>query len=576
MRETKFETLTTPYAEKLDVSSPWNVYPRPQMQRDSFLSLNGEWSFAAKRGEDMPSEYTKKIVVPFPPESKLSGIEEFICPRKFLFYERKFTIPEGFIKDRVILHFGAVDQIADVYINGTHAVHNEGGYLPFSADITELLKPEGEQTITVRASDPLSHDYGWGKQKIERGGMWYTPVSGIWQTVWIESIPESPIESIKIHQTKDFAKIDIKCAAENKILFIEETNERIEFTADSVVYTPKEPQRWSPESPYLYHFRLSTKTDEVRGYFALREIGISTIGGKERLTLNGEPYFFSGLLDQGYFPDGIFLPATPEGYENDILTARSLGFNMLRKHIKIEPLTFYYFCDLYGMVVFQDMVNNSDYSFFLDTALPTVGLKKLLIPRKRSAAARAHFEEQMLKTAEHLYSCPSVLQYTIFNEGWGQFEADRMYSLLKREVPDKILDATSGWFREKLSDVDSHHIYFKIPTFKKTNGRPLFLSEFGGYSLRCDGHLFGSKNYGYKIYRSEEEFTEAFRELYEKGVIPKIRESGLCATVYTQLSDVEDETNGLMTYDRRLVKIDADVVKNINEKIYSEIKNLNE
>lgn len=572
MDKNVYETMRTPRASEIDKTSPWNVYPRPQMRRNSFFSLNGVWDFAITDSSDAPQEYTEKILVPFPPESLLSGIERNVGKRDRLHYRRSFTLPEGFIKESVILHLGAVDQVCDVYINGAHALHNEGGYIPFSVDITDLLR-EGENEIYLLVTDALSKIFPYGKQKKKRGGMWYTPVSGIWQTVWIESLPKNPITDIKITQTESNAKIKVNSKAEIKKIIIKNSGEIYEFTGDEVIIEPKEPKLWSPESPYLYEFTLETETDKIESYFALRSIGTGVFGDKARLTLNGKPYLFSGLLDQGYFPDGIFLPATPEGYEDDIRLAKSLGFNMLRKHIKIEPMYFYYLCDKLGMVVFQDMVNNSSYSFILDTAFPTIGINRTFPFRHKNARAREVFENTMLGTADLLHNCPSVLLYTIFNEGWGQFSADEMYKKLKAYDDTRIIDTASGWFKPRLSDVDSRHVYFRHPTIKNPDGKPLFLSEFGGYSLRIDNHLFGKKNYGYKLYESEENFAEAVKSLYLDGVLPLIRD-GLSATVYTQLSDVEDETNGLITYDRRKVKISTSIMKQINDTLYNELNNL--
>ena len=564
-----YPTLTTPRYDEIDPASSWNEYPRPQMVRDSFFPLNGYWDFAITGSADIPDTYEKSIVVPFPPESKLSGIQTEIKSGDKLHYRRKFKLPDGFIKDRILLHFGAVDQICDVYVNGKFVTHNEGGYIPFFADITNLMDgPEGEICVTV--TDENDDTYPYGKQKKKRGGMWYTPVSGIWQTVWIESLPKDHISSIKIDQTAKYAKFTVKSTAENIKLIIKETGDRIEVIDGEAIFRPEAPHLWAPEDPYLYHYEMSCGDDLVNGYFALREIGFTEVSGRARLTLNGEPYFFSGLLDQGYFPDGIFTPPSPASYEDDILAAKALGFNMLRKHIKIEPMIFYHLGDKLGIVVFQDMVNNSAYSFFLDTVLPTIGIKKTLPARHASKKKRAIFEKHMMDTAELLYNCPSVLQYTIFNEGWGQFSSEEMYTKLMQYDPSRIIDATSGWFRGKLSDTDSRHVYFKIPNIRRTDGKPLYLSEFGGYSLRCDGHLFGKKNYGYSLYKNEEDFTAAFVKLYKEGVLPLISSVGLSASVYTQLTDVEDETNGLLTYDRRKFKISKEQARAVNEELYRE------
>lgn len=567
MKDNVYKTLTTPYSDNLDTVSPWNIYPRPQLVRDSFLSLNGSWDFEITETDAIPDNYSKKILVPFPPESLLSGIEKRIPKNSYLAYRRFFTLPEGFVKKSVILHFGAVDQRCKVYVNGKQVGKNVGGYLPFSFDITDALT-DGENEITVIARDCLCKNLPYGKQKDKRGGMWYTPVSGIWQTVWIESLPEKPILSLKIEQNDKNAKITVNSEAETKRLTLLDSGKTYDFSDNSIVIEPDEAHTWTPDDPYLYRFTVETDSDRVESYFALRSLEIKTVAGKSRMCLNGKPFFFSALLDQGYFPDGIFLPATPDGYRDDILLAKRLGFNTLRKHIKIEPMVFYYLCDVLGMVVFQDMVNNSTYSFILDTALPTIGFKKFISSfRHRNKKRREIFISQMKKTAELLYNTPSVCLYTIFNEGWGEFEPDAAYRLLKEIDSSRFIDATSGWFYSKDSDLDSRHIYFKIPTVKKPNGRPYFLSEFGGFSLRIDGHLFGKKNYGYSIYPDKNSFTEAVRALFVDGTAPLI-EDGLSAIVYTQLSDVEDETNGLITYDRRVVKIDEDVMREANECLY--------
>ena len=290
-------------------------------------------------------------------------------------------------------------------------------------------------------------------------------------------------------------------------------------------------------------------------------------GGKKRITLNGEPYLFNGLLDQGYFPDGIFLPATSDGYKEDILTAKALGFNMLRKHIKIEPECFYYLCDTLGMAVFQDAVNNSDYSFLRDTLLPTIGLKRLSDKKlHKCKRARKIFTETALGMTAHLYNHPSVLYYTIFNEGWGQFSADEVYKIVKDSDKTRIIDATSGWFIRHKSDVESHHVYFKKLKAKSPRKRPVVISEFGGYSHRCEGHLFGDKNYGYKTFKSREEFEENVKKLYLCEVLPLVKK-GVSALVYTQISDVEDETNGFLTYDRRVLKVNPETFAEISKSL---------
>ena len=560
----KYSQLYTVYKDKMNTAAPWNEYPRQRLIRNSFMSLNGEWDFAVA-GKDIPEVFDEKILVPFPPESALSGICREIKRGKRLYYKRSFTLPDGFLRDRLILHFGAVDQIAEVYLNGEFVICHEGGYLPFCADITDLIC-EGENTVLVKVTDDLSHDYPYGKQRRRRGGMWYTPVSGIWQTVWLESVPKSYIEEIKITSNMHFATIKILGGEDKKRLTLKD-GKVYEFTGEEITIEPDVITLWSPDTPYIYDFTLESGEDSVKSYFALREIGVKEVNGIPRLTLNGKPYLFNGLLDQGYFPDGIYLPATSDGYRDDILLAKRLGFNTLRKHIKVEPDIFYTLCDRLGMIVFQDMVNNSGYSFIFDTALPTIGMKRfpdrLLHRKKRS---REIFKKHMIDEILYLDSHPSVLYYTLFNEGWGQFRADEMYAWAKAAAPDKIIDSTSGWFWQSNSDVDSRHVYFKPIKVDAPPTRPLVISEFGGYSHRVKGHLFGDANYGYSVCKTPVELYLAIEKLYLVEVKEAI-EKGASGFIYTELSDIEDETNGFVTYDRRKVKLDTTKAKAMMDEL---------
>ncbi len=561
--------LTTAYEEKMNKELPWNEYPRPSLVRNSFLCLNGLWDFAVTK-EKRAENYSEKILVPFPAESRLSGYCKEIPKGAFLHYKKDFSLPDGFIAERVILHFGAVDTICEVSLNGKRVGSHEGGYLPFSFDITELLAKENELTVTVR--DDLDKVYPYGKQTKKRGGMWYTPVSGIWQTVWIESVPKNYITKITVKTDTESAEICVFGGENKKKITLTESGEVFEFEGDKIRISPSDKRLWSPENPYIYNFVIESGEDKVSSYFALRSITSEVIKGIPRLCLNGKPYLFNGLLDQGYFPDGIFLPATSDGFRDDILTAKSLGFNMLRKHIKVEPEIFYYLCDTLGMVVFQDMVNNSGYSFILDTALPTVGLKRFPDNfRHRSKKSREIFLREMKATIEHTEKFPSVLYYTIFNEGWGQFCADKAYETAKALAPDKIFDATSGWFVRKKSDVDSRHVYFKAVKLGKLTDKPLVISEFGGYSHRISGHLSTEDNYGYKLYETREQFENGFINLYENEILPLVPK-GISALVYTQVSDIEDETNGLMTYDRRIVKVDRERTASLMQRLSESIE----
>lgn len=557
-----FNRLTTPFEENCDILKSWDVYPRPQMKRNSFFSLNGYWNIEFEVNNQ---KYTQDIIVPFPPESRLSGVSEDFSDVTSFKYIKKFNVEAAFLNDKAILHFGAVDQIATVYFNGNEIGCNHGGYLPFEFDVSKYIKC-GENVIVVDVVDKLDVNYPYGKQRKKRGGMWYTSISGIWQSVWLESVPDTYIKSIKISSVKNEVIIKIDGGEAKKKINI--CNEEISFVGDTVKYKVAEPIFWSPESPHLYNFEITSGKDKISSYFALRDISIAEFNGKQYITLNGKPYFFHGLLDQGYFSDGIYLPASPEGYKFDILKMKELGFNMLRKHIKIEPEIFYYYCDLYGMIVFQDFVNSGKYNFVIDTALPTAFLKTG-ITHYASKKRRKLFESNAIGTVNLLYNHPSVCYYTIFNEGWGQYNADKIYLKMKKQDSSRIWDTTSGWFRYKLSDVESKHIYFKPIKFTKKYKRPLVLSEFGGYSYKVAENSYNLiKNYGYRQCNMQFDFESDLKKLYVEEICEAIK-NGLCATVLTQISDVEDETNGLVTYDRRIIKVDKNIMLEISDKIFN-------
>ena len=561
-------TLTTPF-EKAVGDVPFSDHPRPQMQRDGYLSLNGEWSLTSfgKKGEGD----TKKITVPFPPQSKASGVYQTFDKKDTLVYVKKFTLPTDFKYENIILHFDAVDAVSVVFLNGKLLGKNTYGYLPFEFNITDLLK-DGENTLTVEVRDETNPLYPYGKQRIKRGGMWYTPISGIWQSVWLEGCAKNYIKELKLTPTLNEITIDTVGGDAKKHINISGVGE-YDYEGDSITVRIENPINWTPENPHLYYFELTAGKDKVKSYFALRTISVQGYQSYPVTALNDKPYFFNGLLDQGYYSDGIYLPSTPEGFKNDILRMKALGFNMLRKHIKIEPDLFYYYCDFYGMAVFQDMVNSGKYSFFIDTALPTLGLKKGFL-HGASERRKLLFENAAKGTISHLYNHPSVLQYTIFNEGWGQYDNFRLYDELRALDGTRLYDTASGWFRPKKSDFESEHIYFKPIKLKAKLKAPLFLSEFGGYSYKISDHSFNlSKTYGYKKFDEQKSFVLAMQNLYENEVLPAVK-NGLSAAVLTQVSDVEDETNGILTYDRQVQKLGVDDLKPIFDKISEEFENL--
>lgn len=548
---------------RVDYNIPWSSYPRPQMRREQYKILNGNWKC---NGKD--------ILVPYPPQSELSGYEGPV--EDVLEYEIVFVIPEDFTKERVLLHFGAVDQIAQVWVNGTFIGKHEGGYLPFTFDITEVVVRSGENRLFVKATDTLDLKYPYGKQCKKRGGMWYTPVSGIWKTVWLENVPDQYIEQIKI--IPDLTGIDLEVSVNGEVDIMTE----ISLSDGSIFSCQMEDSRarieidnpilWDVENPYLYEMKLRMGEDQVETYFALRTIGIEKKGNVNRVCLNGKPIFLHGVLDQGYFQDGIFLPKDETEYEQDVLRMKELGFNMLRKHIKIEPEAFYYACDRLGMLVVQDMVNSGSYSWTFDTALPTIGFKKRKDTKGKIDGEREQiFKEHMKGTLEHLHNHPSIIVYTIFNEGWGQFHSDAMYDLAKSWDSSRLFNTTSGWFAQKKNDFDSEHIYFKVIDLN-VKERPLFVSECGGYALPIEGHLFNPDNeYGYGKCKDSEDLTNRMEAMYRKMILPAIKK-GACGCVYTQLSDVEDEVNGIYTYDRQVCKVIKDKMQQMAEALYNEIE----
>ena len=553
--------LYTPSGERLMADSeriPWDAYPRPQLRRDSFFNLNGWWDLAiTQKGETIPERFEHRIRVPYCPESLLSGIHAVPPPRSFLWYRRTFALSDGFLNERVLLHIGAADQITTVYLNGRLVGEHRGGYDPISMDITDCLQTEN--VLVVRVFDDLnSVVLPYGKQKYKRGGMWYTPVSGIWQTVWLESVPAAYIRRLTVSTDADGATIVADGVSDGVVTITTPQGNILVPLQDGVARVDlPEPRLWCPEDPYLYEYTVDAGADSVQSYFAIRTLDIRHIDGIPRMCLNGKPIFFHAVLDQGYWSDGLFTPPEPTCYAWDIQKMQELGFNTLRKHIKVEAERFYYDCDRLGMLVWQDMVNNGHYSFLRDTALPTIGLKSLSDKHlHRSIASRAAFAEEMEKTVQLLANHPCVVGWTIFNEGWGQFDSEAMYCLLRQLDTTRFIDTASGWFKGAPSDVVSEHVYFK-PYRHRSADKPVFLSEFGGYSYKPQEHVFNrTHTYGYRMFDQVDAYMDAVEQLYREEIIPAVAK-GLCGAVYTQLSDVEDETNGLYSYDRRVCKVDV-------------------
>ncbi|MBR5570201.1 MAG: glycoside hydrolase family 2 [Oscillospiraceae bacterium] len=544
-------------------SAPWQIYPRPQMRRESFINLNGQWEFSLCH-----PHYDQTITVPFCPECDLSGISQHPEDGQYFWYRRAFALPP--FQGRVLLHIGAADQHLTCYVNDREAGTHSGGYENITLDITELV--QAENVLEFRCLDDLrDQSQPYGKQTLNRGGMWYTPVSGIWQTVWLEIVPKNHIRKLHIENHGYGVTIAIEPAMGGRVSV--PGLGQFPLVGGQVTIQPENPKLWSPEDPYLYDFTLETAEDRVESYFAIRCLESKEVDGIPRLCLNGKPYFFHGLLDQGYWPDGLFTPATPEAYAQDILAMKKLGFNTLRKHIKVEPEEFYYQCDKLGMLVFQDMVNNGQYKFLRDTALPTVGFQKRNDKNfHKDSQVRKTFLDAMTATVHQLKNHPCIVYWTIFNEGWGQFDSDRVYGKLRKLDSTRFIDSTSGWFRRKRTDVESLHIYFGPWSRLKPAKKPLVLSEFGGHTYGVEGHLFNpDKAYGYKTCKTLDDYQASVETLYRQRILPMIPK-GLCGAIYTQVSDVEDEINGVLTYDRQVCKLEEETMQTLAQDLQIAIK----
>ena len=568
--------MKTVWGNELDRNHVLEEYPRPQMVRDSYLNLNGVWKYAITETEAPPEEYDGEIVVPFSPESELSGVGRTVLPTQTLWYKRTLSLQEDFNKGRVLLHFGAVDQQANVYINGTEVGSHLGGYTPFSIDISSVLKEENTLVVKVRDSSDSSYQ-SRGKQKTARGGIWYTAQSGIWQTVWLESVPEDYIENIKITPLFDESEVELTVFSEKPLEC------RAQAAGNELTFFSNEPARlkipdfiaWTPENPHLYPLKVTMGKDSVDSYFGMRKFSVDADkNGVKRLFLNNEPYFHTGLLDQGYFCDGLYTAPSDEALLFDIQTAKNLGFNMLRKHIKIEPLRFYYHCDRLGMLVWQDMVNGGEeYNKLTITSPLITGVhwndKHYKWFARTNEKGREQYLRELDETVKHLYNAVSIAMWVPFNEGWGQFDAEKAVKRIMDLDETRTIDHASGWHDQKIGDIKSLHVYFKPYRFKKDKlGRAVVLSEFGGYNFRAEGHCFNDRDFGYKRLKTPEALLDAYEKLFYKEILPA-KEQGLCATVYTQLTDVEDELNGLLSYDRKVLKFPAKNIKIINDKLKS-------
>ena len=558
-------------------NQPLSEYPRPQFKRDSYICLNGYWEYAIRTIESIPDVFDGQILVPYSPETEKSGVNKTITPKDYLFYRLKYDIPKNFIKDKVILHFGAVDQIAELFINGKFVMKHVGGFLPFSCDIKPYL--EGNKLeIILRVQDTTNSSYhSSGKQSLKPGGIWYKPQSGIYMPVWMESVNFGYIEKIKIAPDIDKNIVKLQFISDEKTAKVELNGQIYDVKANEEnIIDLMWVKLWTPENPYLYDFKIYNSVDKVESYFAMRKVSlIKNKKGQFVIALNNEEYFMKGVLDQGYYQDGLLTPNSDEDYINDINLIKSLGFNVSRKHIKIESLRWYYHCDRLGLLVWQDFVNGcTKYDFWLNQ-VPLFVRYKISDKKYRKffredEEGRKESYQEFLDTIDLLYNSPCIVLWTIFNEAWGQFDAKEIYEKLKDIDNTRLYDHASGWHDQGSSDVKSMHIYkwkVKVPSKRKIKNRAFVCSECGAYIL--DKRLKEAKKkegFIYLLFNNKEDFQKEYVRFITQEIIPAKR-AGMSAFIYTQLSDVEEEMNGFVTYDRKEIKVDVDKIKEINDKI---------
>ena len=581
---------------------PLAEYPRPAMRRDSCEILNGPWQYAITQTAEYPAAWQGSILVPYSPEAPASGVNRTLQPGQWLHYHRLFAPPAG-EGGRVLLHFGAVDYACAVQVNGHLAGGHRGGYWPFTLDITGLLNGTGRNSLWVAVQDPTGHGtQARGKQTLKPGGMFYPAQSGIWQTVWLERVPDNYIQTltvtpdydartvtVRVHTAKPGGAVNLWAMVRAGGVTIAEDWGSDEADQDGEV-TLNIPEEhffpWSPDTPFLYDLTVGTNQgeeaefDTVHSYFALRKWSCAPDAhGVLRFCLNDKPILLNGLLDQGYWPEGLYTPPSDAAVERELSEVKALGFNLLRKHAKIEPQRWYYHCDRLGLIVWQDMVNGgSAYNLWFVTYL-TNALQPLLrrfpdgkacrrLLSRAKPAGREEYAHELADTVQALRCHPCIACWVPFNEGWGQFDAGKAVQALRTLDGTRLVDEASGWFDQGGGDVHSLHNYF-YPLRIRPQKRTVALSEYGGIAWPMPGHEPPHKTYGYGTAKDRQELTARYKKLQLKTVLPQL-EKGLSALVYTQLTDVEDEVNGLFTYDRAAVKPDANAVRSVNAALAAE------
>ena len=582
---------------------PLPEYPRPALRRDSFESLNGLWQFAITKSAQLPRQWEGDILVPYSPETRASGVGRTLQPGEWLHYHRSFAPPAG-SGGRVLLHFGAVDYACAVQVNGHLVGGHRGGYWPFTFDITEALNADHNR-LWVAVQDPTGAGVqARGKQTLRPGGMFYPAQSGIWQTVWLERVPNNYIETLPVTPDYDARTVPVRARtakpggavnlwavvrAGGMTIAEDWGSDEADRDGEVTLNIPEEHFfPWSPDSPFLYDLTVGTTQgeeesfDTVHSYFALRKWSCAPDAkGVLRFCLNDRPLLLNGLLDQGYWPEGLYTPPSDAAVVHELQTIKELGFNLLRKHAKIEPQRWYYHCDKLGLIVWQDMVNGGEpYRLWFVTYLPnalqpllrklpdTAALRGLL--SRRSEASREEYGRELEATVEALRGHPCIGCWVPFNEGWGQGDAAQTVETLRALDPDRLVDEASGWYDQGGGDVDSRHNYF-YPLYLRPGRRTVALSEYGGIAWPMPGHEPPRRTYGYGTAKSRAELTGRYRKLQLETVLPQLR-NGLSALVYTQVSDVEDEVNGRFTYDRQAVKPDPAAVRAVNEALEAEFE----
>lgn len=580
-------SMRSVWYDKVDTACPLPEYPRPQLVRENWLNLNGKFDYAIlPAAQKWAENFDGEILVPFAVESLLSGVEKPLSPSDRLWYRKRFSVPTAMLGKNILLHFGAVDWQCEVFINHHSVGKHTGGYCAFSFDITEYLT-EGENELVVCVYDPT--ESGWqqrGKQVNDTHGFWYTATSGIWQTVWLEAVSDVYAQKLRFVPNIDREVIRVKTELNTDTEA--EIYATVTFAGDVVFSGAIEKDTeialpnaalWTPETPNLYDVSLEIKvdgalTDTVTSYFGMRKFHVDKDSkGIMRLFLNNKPYFQKGLLDQGYWPDGGMTPPTDEAMIFDIAEMKRLGFNMLRKHIKIEPLRWYYHCDRLGMIVWQDMMSGGKYiGDFYAGFLPNIGIlhvkdNKYNVFSRTEKSWRDDFERELTEMIDLLYNTVSLYCWVPFNEAWGQFDALRICAYVRKLDDTRVIDHASGWYDQGGGDVQSMHKYILPIRMRKPDHRAFVITEFGGYSQKEEGHMWNPKKaFGYLMFKDKASLTAAYGKLMKKQVIPLV-EKGLSGTIYTQVSDVENEVNGIYTYDRAVLKLEEDTVIALNKQL---------